>query len=101
MALIKCSDCGNDVSTEAAACPHCGRPVKTSGEIDPVKKYDTVANRGQSALRALLTLDGGATIAFLNCIGHRWDKGTLSSESSHLFVAALQRVLYGTHLVVL
>jgi endogenous inhibitor of DNA gyrase (YacG/DUF329 family) len=28
MALIKCPDCGKDVSTEAAACPHCGRPIK-------------------------------------------------------------------------
>jgi len=110
MALIKCPDCGKDVSTEAATCPHCGRPVtcphcghpvKTSGEIDRVKKYDTVVSSGQSALRALLTLDGGATIAFLTFIGHLWDKGTLSSESSHLFVAALQMFIYGTLLVVL
>jgi hypothetical protein len=26
MALGKCEDCGKDVSTEAPACPHCGRP---------------------------------------------------------------------------
>ena len=28
MALIKCPDCGRDVSSEAAACLGCGRPVK-------------------------------------------------------------------------
>ena len=27
MALIKCSDCGKDVSTAAANCPQCSRPM--------------------------------------------------------------------------
>jgi len=26
--LIKCKECGKDVSTEAASCPHCGCPLK-------------------------------------------------------------------------
>lgn len=28
MSLVKCADCGSDVSSEAAACPKCGRPVR-------------------------------------------------------------------------
>lgn len=28
MALIKCQECGRDVSDKAQACPHCGCPVK-------------------------------------------------------------------------
>ena len=28
MALKKCRECGNDVSTEAAGCPRCGAVVK-------------------------------------------------------------------------
>tara|TARA_B100001123_G_C15211165_1_gene987317 strand:+ start:340 stop:753 length:414 start_codon:yes stop_codon:yes gene_type:complete len=28
MALIKCSECGDKVSTKAMACPHCGAPVE-------------------------------------------------------------------------
>lgn len=27
MAIIKCSECGNQVSSKATACPHCGAPV--------------------------------------------------------------------------
>jgi hypothetical protein len=27
MALIKCDDCGHDVSDRAPACPHCGAPI--------------------------------------------------------------------------
>ena len=41
MALIKCPECGTEVSGEAAACPKCGHPLqaKPSGGInmrDPV-----------------------------------------------------------------
>ena len=28
MALTECPDCGGKISTEAAACPHCGKPVE-------------------------------------------------------------------------
>jgi hypothetical protein len=30
MAMIRCAECGIDVSSEAKACPHCGKPVKRS-----------------------------------------------------------------------
>ena len=30
MALAKCEDCGREVSTEAAACPNCGRPMSAA-----------------------------------------------------------------------
>src|SRR5579863_6363820 len=30
MSLLKCPDCGQDVSSSARACPHCGRPNRRS-----------------------------------------------------------------------
>ena len=33
MALIKCIDCGKEISDKATACPHCGCPIS---EINPV-----------------------------------------------------------------
>lgn len=30
MALVKCKECGGEVSTEATACPKCGAPVKAA-----------------------------------------------------------------------
>jgi len=30
MALVKCQDCGKEISSEAVSCPDCGRPSKTS-----------------------------------------------------------------------
>jgi hypothetical protein len=33
MALVKCKECGSEVSSTAAACPRCGAPVATSSPI--------------------------------------------------------------------
>ena len=33
MALIKCTECGQDISTDAKACPHCGKPNKPIAPI--------------------------------------------------------------------
>lgn len=35
MALISCEDCGREVSTKAAACPHCGCPVPAQTDPPP------------------------------------------------------------------
>ena len=32
MALIKCSECGNEVSDKAASCPKCGNPINQKEE---------------------------------------------------------------------
>ena len=32
MALIKCDECGKDVSSKAMSCPNCGNPVSTSSK---------------------------------------------------------------------
>lgn len=32
MALIKCAECNNQVSSTAATCPHCGAPVASKTE---------------------------------------------------------------------
>jgi len=67
-----------------------------SFEVDRLKKYDTVVLSGQSALRALLTLNGGATIAFLTFMGHLWEKGSLPVQSTDAFIGALRYFVYGT-----
>ena len=30
MALIKCDECGKDISDKATSCPHCGAPTSTT-----------------------------------------------------------------------
>lgn len=54
MSIIKCCECGHDVSTLAESCPHCGCPVSISSsrsissdddQENKVKKYDVVLNQ--------------------------------------------------------
>lgn len=44
MALIKCKECGNEVSSEATVCVHCG--VKLKDEVDTVSKASIEATYG-------------------------------------------------------
>lgn len=37
MSLIKCSECGREISDKATACPHCGAPVEIESD-EPVKE---------------------------------------------------------------
>lgn len=63
MALIACSECGNEISDKAASCVRCGNPISpqlldqpAAGSADAVK-----SGRQRSRARA----DGGKAIAFV------------------------------------
>lgn len=58
MALIKCKECGREISTEAATCPGCGAPIK----IIPAKKAES---ENVGCLGVTLTLFGVAGFFFL------------------------------------
>jgi hypothetical protein len=83
--------------------PSLRRPatIGASDELGMSKKYDTVVSSGQSTLRALLTMNGGGTIAFLAFIGHIMEAGSMSVESARLFVSAMALFIYGTFSAVL
>lgn len=36
--LIKCSECGKEVSDKASTCPHCGAPVKKEKSTEEIEK---------------------------------------------------------------
>ncbi|HEY3321313.1 MAG TPA: zinc-ribbon domain-containing protein [Planctomycetota bacterium] len=47
MALIKCPECGHDVSTNAAACPQCGSPIsETPKRVSTTEDSLLTRNRG-------------------------------------------------------
>lgn len=48
MALIKCPECGNEISDKAAACPNCGYPIDRK-PIEPVEPSEPVAEVDPSA----------------------------------------------------
>ncbi|MBR6570660.1 MAG: zinc-ribbon domain-containing protein [Clostridia bacterium] len=54
MALVKCPECGKEVSSNAAACPHCGSPI-------PKRMVPVTIERGKTiamAVNCYVYLDG-------------------------------------------
>lgn len=57
MALIKCSECGNEVSDKATSCPKCGCPIVAFNKVteignrkqEPIPKISNVPNTSQYA----------------------------------------------------
>ncbi len=56
MAMIKCPECGKDISDKAAACPHCGNPMSSAviekpkqidKEKDEIERYLALARRAK------------------------------------------------------
>jgi len=46
MALFKCIDCGQEVSSEALSCPHCGRPTNAGASENPIKVEPLLISMG-------------------------------------------------------
>lgn len=68
MALIHCKECGNLISTEAAACPHCGapqqRPVPPLLPVQPQEQRIYFDNA--VAVTTTRVIVGGTTYALRN-----------------------------------
>lgn len=57
MALIKCSECGREVSSMASACPHCGAPISAINGCTVHFERKKVAFFG-AALNGTVIVDG-------------------------------------------
>ena len=44
MALIKCSECGKEISDKAVSCPKCGNPINEKKEKTTNKKVENNTN---------------------------------------------------------
>ena len=66
MALIKCEDCGRDVSDRAPACPNCGAPVATAAESAAQPQQVSVAGDDFIGTKSLLTRLAVKAIQSLN-----------------------------------
>ena len=52
MALIRCPECGKEISDKAASCPNCGYPVKENSNFDQIDNtyYDGYENKYLSGI---------------------------------------------------
>ncbi len=75
MALIKCSECGKDVSDKAATCPSCGAPLLAAADarvtVDNPPVRVVRAGWRWEAIGALLVI-GGLIAAIAGVGGFGW-----------------------------
>ena len=73
----------------------------TAGEVTSSSIYETAVSNGQSALKALLILNGGAAIAFLSFMGTTFQRTQMNPEVLDYFVSALWGFILGAFAAVL
>ncbi len=84
MALIKCPECGKEISDKAASCPSCGCPVTPVEDVAQQESPQTPAKtkRGGGLVALFVTL--GAILLFAICSGSgsKDSKGINNSENN-------------------
>ena len=69
MALIKCSNCGREISDKAVACPQCGcRVAKPGSGSELFRKAGGVVRLLLMELRAVCTATAAQTARFIMCL---------------------------------
>ena len=48
MALIKCPECGKEISDKARSCPHCGNPIRRNGMADSDASFHSMSTSEKS-----------------------------------------------------
>ena len=92
MALIKCTECGKEISDKAEACPHCGCPISAMIKPENLKAEST--NNGPEnnkqkngkKLKPWLLVAGAAVLLVVTLIAialspnkYKWDEVLLKS----------------------
>ncbi len=77
MALIKCPDCGKDISPSAESCPNCGRPMSTgvkcpSCKSTDVKKISAASKAGSALMWGVFAMGKISKTYECNKCGSRW-----------------------------
>ncbi len=73
MALIKCSECGREISDKAAACPGCGAPIEVAADVERLPQHDEIepsqsssdAGSRSGSMQTFITIIVLVTVVFL------------------------------------
>jgi len=79
MALIKCKECGREVSTEAANCPGCGAPIK----MIPAKKAEPEKVSGLGLTVGVIVI-GIAVFAWFSKEGEKSSEPSKAKEKEEM-----------------
>ena len=64
MALIKCPECGREISDKAKACPHCGCPIESSSSAVRIRLPRPIRKHGGIDGLQDVTISGPSGVLF-------------------------------------
>lgn len=67
MALIKCYECGSEISNTASLCPQCGSPRKPVGWVEAQRKILDSLSFGVTVVLSIIFISGGLYMISVNC----------------------------------
>ena len=94
MALVRCSECENQVSTNASICPHCGNPLCQTQEVKSITyEHKTVRVTcwglgGTNAIIKKLSSEFSAGWEIVSAVEDHWRGGLLR----HVYTVILKRI---------
>ena len=89
MALIQCSECGKQISSNAASCPHCGNPMKTTNTTYENKTVRVTCwgLGGSNAIVEKLSNELNSGWEIVSTVEDHWRGGMLR----HVYTVVLKR----------
>lgn len=77
MALIKCSECGREISDSAESCPHCGKPLSSkikcpNCKSTNVEKISGLSKAGSVAIWGVFALGKVSKTYQCKSCGFKW-----------------------------
>lgn len=99
MALIRCPDCGREVSDSALACPNCARPFRTTAIHAQAQRGEVILGRRTGGKGwVLAAVLAGASITFATCVSSIGDSPSSSTPAPTSLQAGVRHT--GTKIVV-
>ncbi len=75
-------------------------PKRQSLRVSHEKVYETMVTSGQAALTSFLTMNGGASVAFLTFISTQLEKHSFNANAGGYIIWAMQLYISGTFMAV-
>ena len=96
MALIKCSECGKEISDKAIACPYCGCPIETNSAKPEVTISKDEQVEGTCTVKRRKPIVGILVVLFLAAgivFGSKVSNNRRFEKCAYATVTALQEIL--------
>lgn len=87
MALIKCDECGKEISDKAKACPNCGCPIDEKNEVTTELKKDSVASERKNRREKRDKKEKKHIFAWFMCISTFYTAFSSKSFGSFILLA--------------